>query len=153
MPATDALVERLAATMRKPDQDECRALGTEPLEALRASMRASEAAWALVFHEEPAAAWGVVPMRGLPGFGGIWLLTGESVENHKARFQFVAASELIRLLERWPVLVNYVDARYTRAINWLHHLGAHLGAPQPIGPLGSPFHPLVITKEGFHGRR
>lgn len=139
----------LAPTMRKADAAEVWASGRySPQEALLESLRASAEAYTLLIDGEPAVMWGVVPLptRTLlaPPAGAVWLLGGEAVTRHKRLFLRLSRVGLARLLERYPVLVNAVDARYVQAVRWLRWLGFTVGEAQPFGVAGLPFHPISI---------
>lgn len=147
VPATPAHAEALAPRMRTEDAAEVLAsLGREPLEALLGSLEASSEAWTLLIDGEVAAMGGAVPFQ--TGAAIVWLLTGDLVERRPIVFQRTCRSMLAQLQERWPVLVQAIDARYTRAVRWAQHLGAEVGPAQSFGVGGLPFHPIVIRRRG-----
>jgi hypothetical protein len=76
----------------------------------------------------------------------VWLISTTLVDRHRLAFFRFTKAEVQRLLERWPLMVNFVDARYTRSIEWLRRLGAEVGEPQPFGAAGLPFHPFVFAR-------
>ena len=42
------------------------------------------------------------------------------------------------------VLINYTDARYTKALRWLRWLGFHMHEAVPYGVNGELFHPMTL---------
>lgn len=150
--ATPAHAEALAPLLRPADVAEVEAsAGFTPLEALQASLSASERAWALVVGGEVAALWGVVPVgQGTlltrPQLAVVWALTGRAVDRHRKLFVRLSRGVLSELLRLYPVLVNAVDARYRGALRWVRWLGAEVAPAVPFGALGLPFHPIRFRR-------
>jgi hypothetical protein len=140
VPATIELAESLAASMRQSDRDECWAASKQlPLESLLYSMAHSVDCKAALFKGEVGAIYGVAPMALLSPHGCIWMLTSALVEKNRRLFLRGCRSEISRMLTIWPVLFNFIDARYTVALRWANWLGAKVFAPAPFGVLGMPF--------------
>lgn len=145
--ATEADAVELAPRMREDDAREVMASsGRAPLDALHESLRVSLWSWSLVIEGRVVAIWGVA--SGDSGEVGYpWLLTSDLVERHKREFLELSPVVVRVLLRTFPVLVNYVDARYRRAIRWLERLGAHLDEPVPFGLAGLPFRRFEFRRE------
>lgn len=136
--ATEAHALALAPHLRAGDVAEIRATaGVSPevglLGSLRGTLAAGGEASALLIGGEVAALWGVRPLTDLRQVGVVWLLTGELVERHRLLFASLSRFVLRKLLREYPVLCNWIDARYTRALRWAEWTGAKLGEPKPFG--------------------
>lgn len=148
--ATRAHAESFVPLMRAADVEEVRALGLSPREAVLDSLEASEVAFAALFGGEVAFLYGVVPLwrtalTGSSTTGQLWFLSGRAVDRHPKAFLRATRASLPRLLERYAVLTNVIDARYAGALRWARWLGATLYPPRPFGPEGVPFCPFVVS--------
>lgn len=86
-----------------------------------------------------AAVWGV---GGTPlgGEGNPWLVTTEAVNKiSPLAFARIYQDEVIRMINIFPQLANYVDASYNKAIRLLDIVGFSLGEPEPMGKNGEMF--------------
>lgn len=147
VPATEEHARQLALTMRQEDIEEVRAShALEPLEALLTGLSASEHTSAILDGDMVVAVFGVANVE---SFDTVWLLTGERVYRAPLSFIRVCQRELKRLLEQWPVLVNGIDARYSRALRWAQWLGFEVFPAIPYGVAGQPFHPIRIRRDSW----
>lgn len=150
--ATVAHAEALAPLMRPEDAAEVWASGGyPPLDVLLEALNFSDVAYTLFLDGEVAAMWGVGPAMKptlLAGrwLGVPWLLTGRAVTKHPGAFLRACRACLPLLLQRYPVLVQWVDARYVAAVRWVRWLGFEVGEPVPFGVSGLPFHPVRIRR-------
>lgn len=154
VPATEEHAFVVAALMRRDDAEECRACGLAPLEAVLGSLRASSCAGTLLLNGAPAAMWGVRPVCLGSALGGgtvglAWLLTSRLVEAAPLLFARLARTVLRIMQSVTPVLVAYVDSRYSRAVRFLLWLGFESVAVVRMPPSGVPFH--VVRLGGAHG--
>lgn len=78
-----------------------------------------------------------------------WLLTTAAVERHKKTFWLACAAVIPPLLDKYPVLVNWIDVRHVQALRWARRLGFHVEPPAPHGVAGLPFHRFELKKESF----
>lgn len=144
-PTTDD-IDHLASHMRKADIDECRAAsGRSPLEAVVASVEASEEAHTLLLRGEVAAIWGVVRIDEFTGL--VWMLTTDAVEKHRDAFDWAGQLVLPVLLTRWDRLVNAIKDDNTRALRWGERVGFRFGDRFTFGPEGATFVHFSVTKE------
>lgn len=145
-PATRVHCVRLARQLRAEDRAELTAIGMpNPRLALEACLRASTLAFTLEVDGEIGAMVGCGPAVGAPSrIGWVWFLTGEPFKAHPRPYMRVARRVTRQLLERYPVLVNLIDARYEAAVRWAKWLGFSVGTPVPHGPAGMPFHPARL---------
>jgi hypothetical protein len=74
----------------------------------------------------------------------MWFITGQKFIERPRAFARPARAVMAQLLERYPILVNYIDARYEAAVRWAKWLGFRVGEPVPYGPAGMPFHPARL---------
>lgn len=147
-PATEGHAIRMAPWMRAEDAAEIEAShGHAPLEGLMSCLKQSSIARTAMFEEEVAAMFGVAPVNMMTGHGSMWLLSSQVVEEVPLLFLRRSREEVRKLLEVWPLLTNYVDARYTKALRWVEWLGFQIGDPVPFGVAGLPFHPISIRRQ------
>lgn len=138
-PSTSAHVRALAAQLRPGDQHEIEIFGFPTNKALWRSFKGSFLRHTAFIDDEIAAMWGVggAPMGQT---GQPWLLTSAAVENiPPLRFVHIYQQEVLRMLKVFPILVNYVDASYTKAVRLLDIIGFNLSEPEPLGPKGAMF--------------
>lgn len=136
--------ELLAATVRESDRMEImRAEGRPPLPAIRDSISFSTLTWSarspkgqLLFIA------GVCPAG--PGRAVPWLIGTTTVDREKKAFMR-AAKSILREMRSLGTLINFVDAKNARSIEWLKRLGfTVLDEPVPMGPMGAPFYPFIM---------
>jgi hypothetical protein len=128
------LVERL----RDEDKAEIEAAGLSANKALWKSYRSAMLRRTAFVDGEIAAMWGVSGTL-MSNVGHPWLLTTPACE--KVPFAYVRegkkhASEMLQL---HPILSNFVDASYERAIRFLKLAGFDVGKPFPFGKKQMPF--------------
>lgn len=131
--------------LREPDRQEVLALGVEPQEALQLSLQNSTMAFTAFNNGNPLAMFGVAPVTILGDRAIVWLLTTNEV--NKCKKTFAKYSRLFRdyFLQHYPILENYVDARYKTSINWLKWCGAEFGHTL-MTPSGIPFIHFTIKR-------
>lgn len=140
-PATLRDVHRVAATMRQADRAEILASdGQRPAPCLRAQLKLSTFARVAEVDGEPLAMLGVVEGEGvaIP-----WMLTTAAVERHPHAFWCACKEGMQRLRERYPLLVQMIDARHASALCWAQRLGFKKLPAQPFGFAQLPFHPMI----------
>lgn len=145
-------VAPLALSMRESDRLEVLAShGMNPVEMLRFSLQASILAFTAEYREYPVAMFGISTDSFVGDRAAVWLLTGEVVSSLPITFVKVSRRVVSRFLELYPVLENWVDARYVKSLRWLERIGAHIDPPAPYGAEGLPFHHIVFRSEGRNG--
>jgi hypothetical protein len=157
-PGVDVTIEQatlehalaLARVMRAADKAEARALDLQPLEALLEALDKSEVAFAVSFNGELAALFGVAPFephtQAPPSTAVVWMLSGEAVDRYPKAFARASRAVMPKLLEHYELLVNVIDARYTRALRWARWLGFDVREARPFGPHAMPFHPCSARR-------
>ena len=120
---------QLLPTLRKADQQECHAyLGMSPRIVLPVTVRASSKdTWAMIGEQgECVGLFGVQPVFGVDQMGMAWLMASDHlVQNNYYKFKFLKESRtwLNLLLDKYPILGNYVDERNELHLRWLKWLG------------------------------
>jgi hypothetical protein len=147
-PATFDHAALLAPLMRQQDVVEVFAeVGLTPFEALANSIERSDKAFSLLIGDEVGAIWGVLGHEQLQGVGIPWLLTGRAIAKHPRVLLRHSRWGLEQMLELYPLLMTWIDARYRGALRWAEWLGFSIHPVEPIGPHGMPFH-RVFYKRG-----
>jgi hypothetical protein len=131
----------LAPVMRRADREEVwAAAGLRPLAALERSLDASCLAWTWLVDGRPACMFGLATASLMSGIGEPWMLTSELILSHQTAFLRHYRPFLAEMRALFPVLTNWVDARYIASIKWLQWMGFEIHAAEPYGPFGMLFH-------------
>ncbi|HVJ40147.1 MAG TPA: hypothetical protein VM639_01570 [Dongiaceae bacterium] len=134
-------VDRMAGIMRESDRQEVwAAAGLTPSAGLEISLASSLYAWTWLIDDIPACMFGIGSESLLSGVGMPWLLSADPVDRHRLAFLKYYRPFLARMRADFPLLVNWVDARYAAAIRWLGWMGFTLYPAAPYGPFGMPHH-------------
>lgn len=140
VPADQSHVELLVPFIRQADADEIWAASqSTPRKALNQGVNCSTHAWTGVIDGVPACMFGVAPMSLVNGAGAPWMLASSLIEQHATPFLRRSKKCVKTMRTSYNYLVNYVDNRNTKAIEWLQWLGFELSEPQPFGVYGLPF--------------
>lgn len=136
--------------MREEDQDECRANGYTPLDALSLSYENSIVSYTLHTPDGvPAAIMGVSKSGIGPQFGVIWMLGTNDIQHHKVYALRRCKPFLSDLYEEMGMECFY---NYTYSENKLHHswlkwLGFTFLRSVALPPDGHDFYEFVRLKE------
>jgi hypothetical protein len=151
VPAQIEHIPAIAADMREADREELRAAWClTPLDCMFHGLAHSEKAWVGFIDGEPVCMFGVVASSILGNVGRPWMVGTKQLDEHPLVFLRRCKREgcLREMRERFDVLTNYVDARNTRAIQWLVWLGFEISTnPQKIGPYKMPFFKFEMRRE------
>lgn len=136
-------VDYIADNMRNEDRDEVlAATGRYDMRALLVeALSFSSQRWVALSSGKPVALFGVGPANSKVGVP--WMLVTHDVfQTPRASRALVAKGRwyIQRMLAEYQHLENYVDARNTRAVRWLEHLGFTVHPAEPYGPYEYPFH-------------
>ena len=138
VPARAAHIRTIARRMRKADRDEIAAAsGRSPGEALAFSLRKSTIARTVLIDGQAEMMFGVGDVNVLAGVGAPWLLGTDAVETHYVAFLRGSMGWRDQLLQRYPVMRNFVDDRNVVSKRWLKWLGFRFG--DPVGFRGHTF--------------
>ena len=112
----------IAARMKRPDVEEVLAShGHSPIDAMQLSFGSSEMAGTVCSADhEPVLMYGVsgfVP----PDTGSPWMLSTALIYRaDMARFFLRGTAAVIgRMHDRYPILIQHVDARHSHALRWM----------------------------------
>lgn len=138
----------MAPLLRDQDRAEVMAAyGSDDMQrALMLCVEQSLVARVWVVDGQPACMFGITGSV----FGQVghpWFLSTALVEKNSRFFVRQCRRYLKEMLKLFPVLENYVDARYACSIRWLEWMGFKLDAPSPYGPLGVPFRRFELKAE------
>ena len=133
------------ANLRDADTAEITALvGAEGVtDAIESSVEHSAKAWTLTDDGTPIAVFGVAPAD-IKGVGIPWLVGTPGIVRRQRSFMRLCRQYIPRMLDQYPVLINVVDARNSRAITWLRHVGFDFGPPTAAGVEGRLFYPFSM---------
>lgn len=142
-------LEHIAARLRDADRREVQAIrGPVPMyDTLALAVLRSTHYWVSVAGDEPIAMFGVAPTDLLSGIGSPWFLATDRAEGYPRSLVVEGRRYALRMLEVYPHLMNYVDARNTRSIRWLKHIGFEVHPAEPMGIAGLPFHPFEMKAQ------
>jgi len=79
--------------------------------------------------------------------GTVWFLGAEGMGKIKKTFVKQSRVVIAKFLEKFPILTNYVDARYGETISWLESCGAVFDEPINIGKAGARFQRFEIRRK------
>lgn len=143
IPATIEHVWALAPRLREIERLELQALGCEtPLEAMLFSLSVSPYTRAWLVNGVVMCVWGLAAPSMIGRVGSPWLLTCDLVDSHKLAFLRKSRRIIADMLQQFPILGYYVDARHVVCVQWLRWLGFTVHAAVPFGPHSMPFHPF-----------
>lgn len=144
--ATREDAESIACYAREADVLELWAAAkSTPLESMLRGMERSEA-WTWLIDGMPVCMFGVCPVSILGGYGVPWMVGTHQIDAHAGAFLRNSKAGILELLGHWDHLQNWVDARNTKAIRWLRHLGFTIHPAAPYGPFDLPFHHFEMRR-------
>ncbi len=130
--------------MAKEDRIELLAQGVTIPWAVDYSIKNSKEAVAIYVNGELACITGLVIDDGLIADSYPWLLGTDHMQHFPKQVLKYSKLLINRWLEQQPLLVNYIDARYKRAITWLKHIGAELEYLPEHGLYKRPFYKFTF---------
>lgn len=123
VPAETRHIGYLARHMRAIDKLECRAMGREPKQALRAGIAASARCWTALLDGLPHAMFGVVVESVLTCEAVPWFLGTDEVYRHPREMLKWGPGIIDRLHDSRLTLRNLVSAQNGQAIRLLERWG------------------------------
>lgn len=140
-------IVRLRDRLRPKDAEEVIAAGAVSVaDALARDFAASVMRHTVELDGLPVAVFGLEPDTVLGESACVWFLGAPELAQMKKTFVRATGPFIAKFLEAYPVLYNYVDARYTETVRWLEAFGARFDPPAPFGPRGVPFRRFVIRR-------
>jgi hypothetical protein len=122
--ATASTVVNIAPLIREEDVAEVYAVsGKDVLTVLIEACQITEQVYVAVRGEALIAIFGVTPHPTESHAGIPWMLATPEMEKHHKDLLRIAPEYIERMHSQYPILSNMVDARNTKAINWLAWCG------------------------------
>lgn len=128
--AEEKHIKHIAMKVRDADRQEMLAYNAmTPMESIQLSFHNSEGeAWTGLVDDIPVTMFGVAK----PNY--IWLVGTTDIHKYDKLFLIKSRKILKDLLEKHPILENYVEQKNTRSVQWLSWLGFHMEIPERMGP-------------------
>lgn len=140
-------IERFAGNLRAADISEIWAAHRrEPDEAVRMCVEDAMFSCVVYVAKQPAAIFGINPKNILGREATIWMLSTDELEKIGRRFVRHSRRYIDIMLDFYPYLFNYVDARNSISIKWLRWCGARIMEAKPYGPDKIPFHFFYFSR-------
>jgi len=140
-------VEYLISNMRQPDIDELMALVGNVANVVKESVRLSNYKWSVYANNEFVCIFGIGSPTLLSDTGIVWMLGTDLLEKHKGSFIRHSREYIEAMLDVYPYLTNFVDARNKRTIRWLKFMGFTFKEAKILGKARLPFHQFEMRKE------
>jgi hypothetical protein len=138
----------MAPLLRPGDRNEIwAAAAVDPLRGLEISLDASRYAWTWLVDGLPACMFGVGCAPVPDGIGIPWLLSAISVDRHWLPFLRYYRPFLDRMRADFPLLTNWVDARYAAALRWIGWMGFRIFPAEPYGPFALLHHRFELRAD------
>lgn len=112
-------------TLREADEEECRAAGLSPHDALSQSVRLSTASFALMVGSDVLLFWGYAAPSLLGPTCHAWMLTTPLADAHRIYIGRESRRVVRVLLTMYPTIHIVVDRQHRLARKWLKWLGFH----------------------------
>jgi hypothetical protein len=132
----------LAADLLPADALEISATGFTPIEALENSWLSSLECLTARSDGKIFSVFGLSQNQDL-GYLHPWMISTPDILIHRKAVLQTSKVIIQHWLAQHGHLINYVDARHTRAVRWLKWLGATL-TPVPFGPYQRPFFQFTL---------
>jgi len=139
-------IEFLSSRLKKTDVDEVFASNhVSPEEALRHGMDTSIYC-RTAENGQPFMMFGLYTDNVISDRANIWMLSSDYIKSIPIKFVRQSRLFIKDMLEWYPYLENYVDARNKESIAWLKWLGATIEDPKPYGIEQRPFHHFYFKR-------
>lgn len=146
-PTRHADVVAIKDHLRKSDIEEIwSSTHLTPEEALIQSRAASSLCQTVLHRHSPVAIFGTAPVPNRPEAAGVWFLATDDLQVMWLSFLRMSKECVSRMLDEYPLLFNWVDARNAESIEWLQWIGAKIEKPRPFGPDKMPFQFFTIKR-------
>jgi len=140
----------IAKNMRRADREEIMASNNHaPKDALEEGYNKSDHCLTIEYKGEPIAMFGVVPNPLSASHAAVWLLGTPKIKTIRATFVKASRFFMAMLLDYYPYLYNFVDARNKDSIEWLKWCRAEFKAPTNYGVANIPFVLFTIRRESY----
>jgi hypothetical protein len=140
-------IDLLAGSMRRADREEIWAQSrATPESSLQYAFDKSDLCLTVLHEGRIAAMFGICPMSLVSNRAIVWLLSSDEVPKMGLTFAKYSKPFIKMFLQLYPVLENWVDARYIKALNWLKFCGFTIAAAEPNGIDKLPYHHVIIRR-------
>ena len=116
-------ITQLIRNIRQKDRDEVLASHGTVSQAIKCALRQSEYAFTLRARGRLLGICGLVPVSVMGSIGMPWWLSTKSVDRYPITFYRASKIFIDSAHEQYDTLQNFVDTRYTQALNWLRRIG------------------------------
>ncbi len=143
------LITPMLGDIRKEDSDEAFAMtGKLAEDCLIEGVDKSDISYVGLYHGDPVVCFGVRRNTSLSNKGIVWLLSTNKLNSIKNIFIRNSRPYVVKLMNGFDMLENWVDVRNTVAIRWLRWCGFKFDeTPKPVGCFGDPFYHFSLRKE------
>lgn len=90
---------------------------------------------------------GIIPGTVLSGSASPWLLTTNKAMKYPREIVILTRKAVREWNKDYSYLINFIDARYDRAVKWAKAVGFTVNDPSPYGPMGMPFHKIEMRRQ------
>jgi hypothetical protein len=153
--ARDATVEDIAIlkdSLRKSDINELWASHhITPEKALLTSYEKTTFCVTVEIDKEPIGMMGICPDTLIGNAACIWMLSSEKLDKVRRAFAKHSRKYIKILLNQYPLLYNWVDARNKQSIKWLRWCGAEIYEAMPYGVEQMPFYYFEFRRKQCAG--
>ncbi|MBV8190105.1 MAG: hypothetical protein JOY64_31075 [Alphaproteobacteria bacterium] len=151
-PATSVDVAFLAAVVDENEEQWASESDAVPVDQLLHTCACSTQIWAARDNEgTPSALWGVAPLSDDPQVGHLWMLACEAFDNDSAELEELSRLVFGEMLNQFPRLENFIDARKVRAIAMLRSIGFEIEPAVPQPALEADVHRVWIDSDHLVG--
>jgi len=142
-------VKYIAMNLRAQDFDELYLFnGVNPFDVVLESWVMSSKRWIVLNKNDVAVAvLGVRPLDMYSDIGIPWLIGTKGLEKMKKFFVKYSKMILEEMKKGFKILINFVDAKYLKAVKWLDWCGFIIDDPIPCGAFKLPFHRFYMECE------
>ena len=144
--ATAAHAEYIAKNVRDADKQEIWAIAMRnPEEAMLNGIEISDKSFTGMVDGVPVCMWGIVEQSIIGPVGTPWMIASNKLDQYAKLFIRQCKKRAHKYFSAYGLLENYIDARNTKAIQWLKWLGFSVeDVSSPYGALGMPFHRFTM---------
>jgi len=136
----------LSNTMRPADRAEIEKFGWSVNKGLWRSYKGSLICKSIFVEGELAAIFGIGG-GAMSDIGTPWLITTYACEKvSPLAFARTFQKEVLKMLQLFPVLANFVDASYDKAVKLLENCGFTIGEPEELGGHGELYRKFSIKR-------
>lgn len=139
----DALI--LSMKLREQDYHELQAmhgLGVDTRNILDSAMQSSKECYTVELDGEVICMFGVSVFNQEKNLGCPWMLGSEKLTRVARDIIIQGRAYTSKWLESYSGLINFVDARNSKSLRFLKHIGFYIHEPMELGVMMMPFHPF-----------